>query len=417
MANARTWAGRSAPIDDVEERTMRGRMLRLTMAVLTAALATALAIMLVGCGGDEGEEGATGEPIKIGVIVSLSGPYAGLGQPEKNALEMELQDLNDAGGVNGRPVELIFEDDATDEAKAVAAASKLIEQDQVVAIIGPTGTGQTMAVRGDVERGAIPQVSMAGGTVITNPVHELVFATPWPNTIVVPFTLEHLTARGITKIGLISDSGGFGKDGQAVLAAAAPDAGIDIVADVTFNPGDTDMTAQLTKIKNSGAEAVVMWTAGAEAAIIAKNAMDLGIELPIYGSHGIARKEFIEGAGEAAEGVQFAAGKVLVPEAYGEGTEAYEVATDFISQYEETWGEAPSTFAGHAYDAFWIIAEAAKRVDDDLTPAALRDAIEATDGFVGIGGTFSYSPTDHNGMTAEDLTMYEIAGGTWTLVE
>jgi branched-chain amino acid transport system substrate-binding protein len=319
--------------------------------------------------------------------------------------------------VNGRPVELIFEDDATDEAKAVAAASKLIEQDQVVAIIGPTGTGQTMAVRGDVERGEIPQVSMAGGTVITNPVNSLVFATPWPNTIVVPFTLEHLTARGITKIGLISDSGGFGKDGQAVLVAAAPDAGIDIVADVTFNPGDTDMTAQLTKIKNSGAEAVVMWTAGAEAAIIAKNAMDLGIELPVYGSHGIARKEFIEGAGEAAEGVQFAAGKVLVPEAYGEGTEAYEVATDFISQYEEAWGEAPSTFAGHAYDAFWIIAEAAKRVDGDVTPSALRDEIEATDGFVGIGGTFSYSPTDHNGMTAEDLTMYEIAGGTWTLVE
>ena len=132
---------------------------------------------------------AAGDTIKIGAIVSLTGTYAGLGQPEKNALEMEVARINEAGGVNGKSIEVIYEDDATDEAKAVAAASKLIEQDKVVAIIGATGTGQTMAVRGDVQRAAIPQVSMAGGTVITNPVDPLVFATPWSNTIVVPFTL------------------------------------------------------------------------------------------------------------------------------------------------------------------------------------------------------------------------------------
>ena len=189
-----------------------------------------------------------------------------------------------------------------------------------------------MAVRGDVQRAGIPQVSMAGGTVITNPVDSLVFATPWSNTIVVPFTLEYMKGQGITKIGLITDSGGFGKDGQAVFAAEAPKAGIEIVADETLNPGDTDMTAQLTKIKNSDAQAIVMWTAGKEAAIIAKNAKDLGIDLPIYGSHGIARQEFIDGAGDAAEGVKLAAGKVLAPELYGEGSEAATVATDFIDQ-------------------------------------------------------------------------------------
>jgi branched-chain amino acid transport system substrate-binding protein len=396
---------------------MRGRMLRLSMAVLTAALAAALALLLVACGDEASETEGGGDPIKIGAVVSLTGTYAGLGEPEKNVIEMEVARINEAGGVNGRPIEVIIEDDATDDSKAVAAASKLIEQDEVVALIGATGTGGTMAMRGDVQRAGLPQVSMAGGTVITSPVDPLVFATPWSNLIVVPFTLDHLVAQGITKVGLLSDSGGFGKDGQAVIAQVAPEKGVTIVSDQTFNPGDTDMTAQLTKIKNSDAQAILMWTAGAEAAIIAKNATDLGIDLPLMGSHGIARREFIDGAGEAAEGVQFAAGKVLIPEAYGEGSEAYTVATDFIDRYTSAYGEAPSTFAGHAFDALYLIVEAARRIDGDITPEALLGEIEATSGWVGIGGTFTFSPDDHNGMTVDDLTMYEIAGGEWTLVE
>jgi len=394
---------------------MRGRTLGLSMAILTAALAAALAIMIAGCGGS----GTTAKkkPIKIGAIVSLTGTYAGLGEPEKNVLELEVARINKAGGVNGRQIEVVVEDDATDEAKAVAVASKLIEQEKVVAIIGATGTGQTMAVRGDVQRAAIPQVSMAGGTVITSPVDKLVFATPWSNTIVVPFTLDYLERQGITKIGLISDSGGFGKDGEAVIKVDAPKAGIEVVADQTFNLGDTDMTAQLTKIKNSDVQAIVMWTAGKEAAIIAKNAKDLGIELPVYGSHGIARREFIEGAGDAAEGVRFAAGKILIPDAYGKGSEAFTVATEFVDRYQAAYGEAPSTFAGHAYDALYLIVQAAQRIDGDVTPAALRDEIENTAAFVGIGGTFNMSAEDHNGLTENDLTMYEISNGDWKLVQ
>jgi branched-chain amino acid transport system substrate-binding protein len=399
---------------------MRGRTLKLSMAMLIAALAVSLAIFIAGCGSSDDKSSSSsssGGALKIGAVVSLSGGYATLGVPEKNVLDMEIKRINDAGGVNGKPVELVIEDDATDEAKAVTATSKLIEQDNVVAIIGSTGTAATMAMRGDIDRAKIPQVSMAGGTVITNPVDPLVFATPWSNTIVVPFTYDYLTAQGITKIGILTDSGGFGADGQAVLKAAAPDAGITIVADETFNPGDTDMTAQLTKIKGSDAQAIVMWTAGPEAATIAKEVKDLGIKLPVYGSHGIARKEFIAGAGPAGEGVHFAAGKILLPEAYGEGTEAYTTATDFITRYTDAYGEAPSTFAGHAYDALYIVVDAAKRIDGDITASALRDQIEATNDFVGIGGTFSYSPTDHNGITAGDLTMYEVKDGQWTLAK
>jgi branched-chain amino acid transport system substrate-binding protein len=389
------------------------------MAVLVAALAAALAVTLTGCAAKTqpsepaGKPDAAAEPIKIGAIVSLTGTYAGLGEPEKNTLEMEVERINAAGGINGRKIELIVEDDATDEAKAVAAAAKLIEQDGVVAIIGATGTGQTMAPRGDIDRAGIPQVSMAGGTVITSQFDPLVFQTPWSNTLVVPFTMDKLKTAGVKKIALITDAGGFGKDGKAVVEAEAPKFGIKIVANETFNPGDTDMSAQLTKIKGAGADAIVMWTAGKEASIIAKNAKDLGIKTPIYGSHGIARKEFIDGAGDAAEGVRFAAGKILIPALYGEGTDAFKVATDFTDRYQAKYGAAPSTFAGHAYDAINIIAEAAKRVQGDLTPAALRDEIEKTSGLVGIGGTFTFSGTDHNGLKASDLALYEVKDGTW----
>jgi branched-chain amino acid transport system substrate-binding protein len=383
---------------------MRGRKLRRPAAVLAVAVFAALAIVIAGCGesGTDTASDGSQEPIKIGAILSLTGTYAGLGEPEKNLIEMEVEKINDAGGINGRPIEVIIEDDATDEAQAVAAASRLIEQENVV------------AVRGDVQRAGIPQVSMAGGTVITSPVDSLVFATPWSNTIVVPFTLDYMKSQGITRIGLLADSGGFGKDGQSVFAAEAPKAGVEIVADETLNPGDTDMTAQLTKIKNSDAQAIVMWTAGKEAAIIAKNAMDLGIDLPIYGSHGIARQEFIDGAGDAGEGVKLAAGKVLAPELYGESSEAATLATDFTASYEETYGEAPGMFAGYAYDALYLVVEAAKRVQGDLTPEALRDEIEKTTGFIGIDGTYNMTAEDHNGLTVDDLTMYEISGGKFT---
>jgi branched-chain amino acid transport system substrate-binding protein len=394
----------------------------MSLAVLEAALAAALAVTLVGCASSgsttapEAEKPAA-EPIKIGAIVSLTGTYAGLGDPEKKTIEMEVKRINDAGGINGRPVEVIFEDDATDEAKAVAAASKLIEQDGVIAIIGATGSGQTMAIRGDIDRAGIPNVSMAGATAITKVFDPLVFQTPWSNTIVVPYTLDKLKADGIKKIGLISDSGGFGKDGRAVMLEEAKKAGIEVVSDQTFNPGDTDMTAQVTKIKGSDAEAMVMWSAGKEAATVLKNAQELGLKMPIYGSHGNARKELIDGAGDAAEGFKFAAGKILIPSAYGEGSEAFTVANDFIDRYKTAYGDAPSTFAGHAFDALYLITEAAKRVQGDLTPTALRDEIEKTAGFVGIGGTFNFSATDHNGLTPEDLTLYEVKNGEWQLVQ
>lgn len=393
------------------------------------------AALVAGCSGGGTQAGSTSstkEPIKIGAILSLTGSYAGLGAPEKASIQMEEARVNAAGGINGRPIQVIIEDDATDPQKAVVAATKLMDQDKVVVILGATGTGSTMAIRTDTDRAGIPVISMAGGSAVTNPLDKNCFQTPWPNNVVVPFTIAAIKKDAAPKtpgidggpvaIGLISSSDGYGKDArQVVLDTAKADKGVNIklVADETFNPGDNDMTVQLTKIKAKNPSAIWLLNAGKEAAIVAKNLkqIDPSGAIKLYGMPGNARKEFITGAGPAAEGFTFAAGKILLPEAYGKDTPEYKVATDFVARFTKATGNAPDIFAGHASDALAIAVDALKRAGDGATGPKIRDAIEGTSGLIGIGGTFTYSATDHNGLSAKDLVIYRIVGGNWTLVQ
>lgn len=256
---------------------------------------------------------------------------------------------------------------------------------------------------------------MAGGNAITGQFDPLVFQTPWPNRLVIPFEFAYMQQNKVAKIGVISDSGAFGKDGASTIASEAPKFGITVASSQTFNAGDADMTAQLTVIKKSGAQALLIWSSGKEAATVVKNARQLGLTMPIYGGHGNARQEFITGTGAAGEGVRIAAGHILLPSTYGTDTPQYKTATEFVTNFQTAYQQPPSTFAGHAYDALYLVVDAAKTIPGEVTPTAIRDAIEKTSGFAGIGGTFTFSPTDHNGMTAKDLSMYEIKGGAWTV--
>ncbi len=375
-----------------------------------------IATAFTGCAGSNGAS-QPDDAIRIGAVLSLTGPYAGLGEPERRAIELEVERINAEGGVNGREVEVLFEDDGTDEARAVAAASRLIEQEGVVALIGASGTGQSMAMRQEAERGGVAQVSLAGGSVITDQFNPWVFQTPWPNRVVVPFILGEMRAAGVERLALIADSGGYGKDGRDATMAVIDRFGMEVVADEQFNRGDTDMTGQLTKIRSAEPDAILMWAAGAEAATILKNHDSLtGMDvLPVYGGPGNARVELLEGAGSAAEGFQLAAGHILVPEAYGPGTEAYEVATGFIGRFTDRYGVAPDIFAGHAYDAIHLLVDAMRRLPEEFTSSDLRDELERTEGFVAVGGTFTFTPTDHNGLSEDDLSFYRVVDGTWAL--
>jgi branched-chain amino acid transport system substrate-binding protein len=274
-----------------------------------------------------------------------------------------------------------------------------------------------MAIRGEIDRAGIPQISMAGGNAITAEFDKLVYQTPWANSIVVPFVLKKVVADGHSKIAVLSDTGGYGKDGLAVIKDVSPALGIAIVSSQTFNPGDTDMSAQLTKVKSTDADAILLWNAGKEAAIVAKNREQLDIDLPLYGGSGQARKEFVTGAGVASEGFVFGTGKSLVPSTWGEGTDEYSVVSDFAERYEAAYGEKPDIFAGHAFDAMNILVDALKRAGEDPDAAAVNAAIEGTKDLVGFGGVFTYSASDHNGLTSDDLALYVVKDGEWVPVQ
>lgn len=356
------------------------------------------------------------EPYRIGAVLSVTGPAAPLGEPEKKTLLMEVEKINKAGGIDGHKIELYIEDDETDPGKAVAAVKKLIDQKKVIAVIGGSITPSTLAMKEITKKKRIPQVACAAGNAIVASDYKWVFITPQSNAIVVPKVLEYIRdTLKLKKVAFLYDSDAFGRDGLEVLQKEAPNYGIEVVITQDYSKKAGDLTPQLTKIKAASPEVLVVWGTNPGPAVAAKNMKQLGMNIPYIGSHGIANKKFIELAGDAAEGVVFPAGKVLIPESISEDSPQKEVVDTFLKEYEEKYGEPPNTFAGHAWDAFHIIVEALKKSGPD--PEKLRDEIEKTTNSPGIGGIFNYTSTDHAGLSVDDLIMIKIENGEWKLAE
>ena len=355
--------------------------------------------------------------VKVGSVLSVSGPAAFLGDPEKKTLEMYVEEINAAGGVNGEQIELIVYDDTGDAEQARTFATRLIDDDEVAAIVGGSTTGTTMAVVPMAEDAQIPFVSLAGAVVIVEPVKPYVFKTPHTDRMACEKIFEDMQAQGLSKVGLISGTGGFGTSMREQCLAVAGDFGIEIVADETYGPKDSDMTPQLTNIRNAqDIQAVLNADFGQGPAIVTRNFRQLGIDLPLYQSHGVASKSFIELAGDAANGVRLPAAALLVAEKLPDDDPQKAVVTNYQQAYEERWNEPVSTFGGHAYDGLMILVEAMQRAGS-ADSEAVRAEIENTKGFIGTGGEVNMSADDHLGLDLSAFRMLEIKDGDWTLVE
>lgn len=353
--------------------------------------------------------------IKIGASLSQTGPASFLGDPEVKTLQMLVKQVNDAGGVLGEPIELIVYDDGGDANKARTFATRLVEDDEVTAVIGGTTTGTTMAMIPVFEDAEIPFISLAGGIEIVDPVKEWVFKTPHTDRMACAKIFEEMQARGITKIGMISGSDGFGASMRKQCLDLVGEYGIEVLADETYGPDDADVTPQLTNIRGKeGLQAVLNPGFGQGPAIVTRNFAQLGIDVPLYQSHGVASKSFIELAGDAANGVRLPAAALLVADKLPADDPQREVVVAYKEAYESETGTPVSTFGGHANDAFRILVDAIERAGS-ADPEAIRDAIEQTSGFVGTGGVVNMTPEDHLGLDLTAFRMLEIKDGDWTL--
>jgi branched-chain amino acid transport system substrate-binding protein len=359
------------------------------------------------------------EAYKVGAIFSITGPGSSLGIPERDTALMLEADVNAKGGVKGpdgklHPLKLVIYDDASDETKAVLAAKKLIDEDKVTAIVGTTLSGTSLAIVDTVQKAQVPLVSCAAAIKIVEPAAERkwVFKTPQSDHLIVGVLVDYLKARGLGKVGWLNVDYAFGQLGWIEFEKAAQKAGLAIVANEKFGQKDVDMTAQLTRVKAAGPQAVVIWSIPPSASIATKNYADLGITAPLFQSHGIGNKKYIELAGPAANNVIFPAGKLLVAEQLADNDAQKLVLLAYARDFEAKYGSR-NTFGGHAWDAVQLVLRAMEQAGPDRPK--VRAAIEGTRNFVGVTGVFDFSPADHNGLDRRAVTMIQIADGQWRL--
>ena len=356
------------------------------------------------------------DPIKIGAVLSVTGPAAFLGDPELKTLQMYVEDLNKKGGVLGRQLELVHYDDGSDANKANGFTKRLIDNDNVDVIIGGTTTGATMSMVPLVTKAEVPFISLAGAVVVIEPVKKWVFKTPHTDRMAAEKVFEDMKKRNLTKVALLSETSGFGQSGKKETEAVAAKYGITLVANETYGPKDTDMSPQLTKIKNAaGVQAVFVFGLGQGPAIVTKNYKQLGISLPLYQSHGVASDEFLKLAGPAADGVRLPSPAQLIPEQLPASDPQKPIVTAYDLAYKTRYKSEVSTFGGYAYDALMLTVDAMKRANG-TDKAKVRDALEATKGFVATSGTFNMSATDHMGLNLSAFRMLEVKDGKWQLL-
>ena len=357
------------------------------------------------------------EPIRIGAFLSVTGPAAFLGDPEQKTLELYVEKVNAAGGVLGRKLQLYAYDSAGDAEKARAYVKRLIDQDKVDALVGGSTTGETMAAVPLAEAAGVPFISLAGAVVIVEPVKKWVFKTPHTDRMACEKIFTDMKRRGATRVALISGAGGFDRSMRAECLKVAGSAGVQIVADESYGAGDSDMTAQLAKIKATpGVQAVLNAGFGQGPAIVTRNYRQLAIGAPLYQSHGVASKQFVKLAGDSAEGVRLPAAALLVADTLPDADAQKKVVASYKREYEARFKQEVSTFGGHAYDGLMIVLDAMRRAGT-TDKARVRDAIEATRGYVGTGGVVNMSAQDHMGLDLTAFRMLEVRGGDWQLVD
>jgi branched-chain amino acid transport system substrate-binding protein len=327
---------------------------------------------------------------------------------------MVVADANKAGGILGRQLQLIIKDSQGSAEKAISFAKQLVEEEAVLAIIGPSSSGETMSLKAYCDQNETILLSCASAEAIINPVAKWVFKTPQNDGFAAIRIFQVMKTLGITKIGTVVSSSGFGQLGKSQLEKYAPEHGISILISETYDPTSTDLTGVLAKVKAKDVQAVVNWSVEPAQSLVAKNMRQIGMEQPLFQSHGFGNISYVTAAGKAAEGIIFPCGRLFYAEQLPANHPQKQVLVTYKRAYEAKYKEDASTFGGHAYDAFLVITEALRKAGT-VDKNKVRDAIEGIKGLAGTGGVFNFSPTDHNGLVIEAFEMFTVKNGAFVL--
>ncbi len=354
-------------------------------------------------------------PIRIGAPLFLSGVGAYVGGAEKETLEMMAAEVNKAGGINGRPLEFIYYDEEGKPDVAVTLIKRLIQKDNVVAILGISTSWTASAVIPIIEQNQVPAILLAAAISITDPVKKWVFKTPINDRLTVTRLLNDMRGKGIKQIALVTSQDAFGDSGHQEVTSQAPAYGIKVVFDERYTMEDTDITPLLSKIKSTSAQAVVNWSSARALVVMTNNYRQVGLTLPLYHSNAALSKDFLDAAGKNANGVKVASGKIYAANDLPDSDPQKKIIQGYQREYKEKYGKEANQFGAFAFDAFNILVAALKKAPDDK--AKLRDAIEQTKGHVGAMGVYSYSQNDHAGVPADSLVMFQAEDNTWKLIK
>lgn len=360
---------------------------------------------------------AAQETLKIGAIYSTSGPGAFLGVPEERGLRLKVDEINKAGGINGRKVEVVLYDTEGNTTKAAQLARRLIESDKVLAVVGPSSSGESLQVLPIANELKTVLIAHAGTEKMTNPVTPWVFNTPPTDRVVAAHMLSVFKKRGITQLALLSAADGFGQSGANVVKELAPKYGVTIARHEEFNRTDPDMTAQVLKAKDSPAQAMLVWSAFPAPTIIAKNAAAVGYGKPMFNSFAAASKDLLTQAGPAAEGSFVSSMRLLAPETLKASDPLRNSVLKIFNEYKAKHNEGPATFVAHSHDAMSLIEAAVKKINGPVTRDNLRAALETVT-VAGGNGIFRLSPTSH-GLDPESQSMVLLVakGGQWVVAD
>lgn len=321
------------------------------------------------------------EPIRIGVVTSLTGPLAATGQQVATGVRHAALEWKAKGGVGGRPIEVIVEDDAGNPSTAVNAFNKLISQSKPVAVFAPTFTPLVMAMEPSVKQAKIPVFTSATGPVVTKSGDGWFFRLRTNDekqgVLAGTYAVQELKAK---KPAILYPNNDYGKGGYGAIKATLEKAGVKLVAEQTYNQGDKDVTAQLLNVKRAGADLLIAWTVPTDSGLIAVQAAQLGLGIPIFGGPGFGTPEYLALAKEATNGIH-----VLIDAAVGFDSKSQ----PFVEAVKKNFKDVPVSFVvSTAYDGAVMLFNAIQRVGTDA--AKLREALLATKNHAGVTGPYSF---------------------------